>query len=424
MIETYTTADGTFTIDVPNSVVLLENNSVNVTATDIYGNASTPTVTTVQPKEEVVPPEPEVAETFPEPVIFPIREGDRTISGTSVPLSRVMIVIEDTNAYGVTADENGNYTLQLPDAIQLYKNNRINAFATDTKGHDSGLIVTFVGSKADVPVDPEQPSEPEPPVVEEPTEETPEQPSEPEPPVVEEPTEEPPAQPSEPEPPVVEEPTEETPEEPSEPEPPVVEEPTEETPEEPSEPEPPLVEEPTEETPEQPSEPPVVEEPTEETPEEPSEPEPLILEEPTEETPEEPTEEPPEEPGKSDIPTAEASTMEVAPLTSQLQPSVPVSNEEIQKPTLNKVGASHAHGLQSAESEAEVIAQVDAYYEEALQTKVSAPVHVTQEEHTNTHTTQVLPETGDVSTSTKTGWLLTLLGLPFIVRVFKRRKES
>ncbi|MGV3032999.1 hypothetical protein [Staphylococcus chromogenes] len=99
-------------------------------------------------------------------------------------------------------------------------------------------------------------------------------------------------------------------------------------------------------------------------------------------------------------------------------------NEEIQQPIINKVGASQAHGLHALESEAEVIAQVDAYYEEALQTKVSAPVHVTQEEHTNTHTSQVLPETGDVSTSTKTGWLLTLLGLPFIVRVFKRRKES
>ncbi|PTG03846.1 hypothetical protein BU666_02900 [Staphylococcus chromogenes] len=515
VIETYTTADGTFTIDVPNSVVLLENNSFNVTATDIYGNASTPTVTTVQPKEEVVPPE---------PVIFPIREGDRTISGTSVPLSRVIIVIEDTNAYGVTADENGNYTLQLPDAIQLYENNRINAFATDTKGHDSGLIVTFVGPKAEVPVEPEQPSEPEPPVVEEPTEETPEEPSEPEPPVVEEPTEETPEPPSEPEPPVVEEPTEETPEEPSEPEPPVVEEPTEEmpeppsepeppvveepieelpeqpsepeppvveepteeTPEPPSEPEPPVVEEPTEETPDQPSEPepPVVEEPTEETPEEPSEPEPPVVEEPTEETPEppsepepplveepteetpeelsepkppvveEPTEETPEQPSEPEPPiveepsepeppvveepteetpeqanvpessTMETSTVEVSPITSQLEPSATVFNEEIQQPIINKVGASQAHGLHALESEAEVIAQVDAYYEEALQTKVSAPVHVTQEEHTNTHTPQVLPETGDVSTSTKTGWLLTLLGLPFIVRVFKRRKES
>ncbi|MDT0716181.1 Ig-like domain-containing protein [Staphylococcus chromogenes] len=477
VIETYTTADGTFTIDVPNSVVLLENNSFNVTATDIYGNASTPTVTTVQPKEEVVPPE---------PVIFPIREGDRTISGTSVPLSRVIIVIEDTNAYGVTADENGNYTLQLPDAIQLYENNRINAFATDTKGHDSGLIVTFVGPKAEVPVEPEQPSEPEPPVVEEPTEETPEQPSEPEPPVVEEPTEETPEEPSEPEPPVVEEPTEETPEPPSEPEPPVVEEPTEETPEEPSEPEPPVVEEPTEEMPEPPSEPeppvveepieelpeqpsepepPVVEEPTEETPEQPSEPEPPVVEEPTEETREEPsepeppvveepTEETPEQPSEPEPPiveepsepeppvveeptektseqanvpessTMETSTVEVSPITSQLEPSATVSNEEIQQPIINKVGASQAHGLHALESEAEVIAQVDAYYEEALQTKVSAPVHVTQEKHTNTHTPQVLPETGDVSTSTKTGWLLTLLGLPFIVRVFKRRKES
>ncbi|WP_198645152.1 Ig-like domain-containing protein [Staphylococcus chromogenes] len=515
VIETYTTADGTFTIDVPNSVVLLENNSFNVTATDIYGNASTPTVTTVQPKEEVVPPE---------PVIFPIREGDRTISGTSVPLSRVIIVIEDTNAYGVTADENGNYTLQLPDAIQLYENNRINAFATDTKGHDSGLIVTFVGPKAEVPVEPEQPSEPEPPVVEEPTEETPEEPSEPEPPVVEEPTEETPEPPSEPEPPVVEEPTEETPEEPSEPEPPVVEEPTEEmpeppsepeppvveepieelpeqpsepeppvveepteeTPEQPSEPEPPVVEEPTEETPDQPSEPepPVVEEPTEETPEEPSEPEPPVVEEPTEETPEEPsepepplveepteetpeelsepkppvveepTEETPEQPSEPEPPiveepsepeppvveeptektseqanvpdssTMETATVEVSPITSQLEPSATVSNEEIQQPIINKVGASQAHGLHALESEAEVIAQVDAYYEETLQTKVSAPVHVTQGENTNTNTTQVLPETGDVSTSTKTGWLLTLLGLPFIVRVFKRRKES
>lgn len=409
VIETYTTADGTFTIDVPNSVVLLENNSFSVTATDIYGNASTPTVTTVQPKEEVVPPE---------PVIFPIREGDRTISGTSVPLSRVIIVIEDTNAYGVTADENGNYTLQLPDAIQLYENNRINAFATDTKGHDSGLIVTFVGPKAEVPVEPEQPSEPEPPVVEEPTEETPEEPSEPEPPVVEEPTEEMPEQPSEPEPPVVEEPIEELPEQPSEPEPPVVEEPTEETPEEPSEPEPPLVEEPTEETPEELSEPkpPVVEEPTEETPEQPSEPEPPVVEEPTEKTSE-----------QANVPessTMETSTVEVSPITSQLEPSATVFNEEIQQTIINKVGASQAHGLHALESEAEVIAQVDAYYEEALQTKVSAPVHVTQEEHTNTHTPQVLPETGDVSTSTKTGWLLTLLGLPFIVRVFKRRKES
>lgn len=116
--------------------------------------------------------------------------------------------------------------------------------------------------------------------------------------------------------------------------------------------------------------------------------------------------------------------MEVSPITSQLEPSTTVSNKEQQKPTIDKGGASQAHGLQSSESEVEVIAQVDAYYEEALQTKVSAPVHVTQGENTNTHTPQVLPETGDVSTSTKTGWLLTLLGLPFIVRVFKRRKES
>lgn len=354
IIEDQTTAEGVFHVHVPNTVTLLGNHSFSVTATDAYGNTSTPTVMTVQPKEEIASLEPEVAEKFPEPVIFSVREGDRTISGTSVPLSRVIIMTEDANVYGVTADDNGNYTLQLPEDVQLYESNRINVYATDTKGHDSGLIVTFVESKAKLPV-------------------------------VEEPIGEPEGTTNDPEVPVIETP--------------VKEEPTEEPEETVNEPEAPAVEEPTEELEELANKPElsVIEEPKEKV----SEIETPVKEEPTGE-PEETVNEP------------EAPIEAVIPIEARLKtPNSGIDVARIQ-----------TYVPHSVESEAEIVTQVNAYCEKAFATQVKAPVDLTTQDKSYNKMRQALPETGHTSTSTKTGWLMVLLGLPFIVRIFKRQKTS
>ncbi|HEM6111974.1 TPA: hypothetical protein U2B98_000909, partial [Streptococcus suis] len=126
-----TTADenGNYTVDVPAGVELKEGDKVTATATDEAGNTSTPTETTTTATPDTTAPE--------APVVNAPKEGDTTVTGTTEPGAAVTVTFPDGSTVTTTADENGNYTVDVPAGVELKEGDKVTATATDEAGNTS-----------------------------------------------------------------------------------------------------------------------------------------------------------------------------------------------------------------------------------------------------------------------------------------------
>ncbi|QCD43884.1 retention module-containing protein [Campylobacter mucosalis] len=115
--------DGSYTAKIPDGVTLNNNDKVTVVAKDEAGNTTTPVETTID-------------RVAPSVDIDIIKNGDTAVTGKTEPGAKVEITFPDgANPNGtkvsVTADENGNYTAQIPDGITLKDGDKVTAVATD-----------------------------------------------------------------------------------------------------------------------------------------------------------------------------------------------------------------------------------------------------------------------------------------------------
>ncbi|HFI0383893.1 TPA: Ig-like domain-containing protein, partial [Streptococcus suis] len=107
----------------------LPEGSITATSTDKAGNESDPS----EPKVATTPDT-----TAPEaPVVNAPKEGDTTVTGKTEPGATVTVTFPDGSTATTTADEDGNYTVDVPAGVELKEGDKVTATATDKAGNVS-----------------------------------------------------------------------------------------------------------------------------------------------------------------------------------------------------------------------------------------------------------------------------------------------
>ncbi|HFI0458452.1 TPA: Ig-like domain-containing protein, partial [Streptococcus suis] len=71
------------------------------------------------------------------PVVNTPTAGDTTVTGTTEPGATVKVTFPDGTEVTTTADENGNYTVDVPAGVELKEGDKVTATATDKAGNES-----------------------------------------------------------------------------------------------------------------------------------------------------------------------------------------------------------------------------------------------------------------------------------------------
>ncbi|MDU0463606.1 Ig-like domain-containing protein, partial [Staphylococcus ureilyticus] len=119
--------------DIPSNVDLEGGEEIVVTSTDKDGNTSEEATTTVT---DVTAPE--------APTVNEVTSEDTQISGTAEPGSEVTVTFPDGTTATGTADDEGNYTIDIPSNVDLEGGEPIKVVATDKDGNTSEEATTTV----------------------------------------------------------------------------------------------------------------------------------------------------------------------------------------------------------------------------------------------------------------------------------------
>ncbi|EKB3198505.1 hypothetical protein ONY09_002518, partial [Staphylococcus pseudintermedius] len=128
-----TDADGNYVIDIPANEDLKGGETLPVTATDKAGNQSGETTTTVT--DTTAPTAPSVN---------PVTSDDKTITGKAEPGSTVTVTFPDGTTTTGTADQDGNYVIDIPANEDLKGGETLPVTATDKDGNKSEPTSTVV----------------------------------------------------------------------------------------------------------------------------------------------------------------------------------------------------------------------------------------------------------------------------------------
>ncbi|HEL2052693.1 TPA: hypothetical protein TY426_002328, partial [Streptococcus suis] len=116
--------------DLPTGTTVEVGNDGTVTLTYPDGSVDTiPATDTVTPITDTTAPE--------APVVNAPKAGDTTVTGTTEPGATVTVTFPDGSTVITTADENGNYTVDVPAGVELKEGDKVTATATDEAGNTS-----------------------------------------------------------------------------------------------------------------------------------------------------------------------------------------------------------------------------------------------------------------------------------------------
>ncbi len=131
---TGTTDDnGNYVINIPANEDLKGGETLPVTATDKDGNKSEPATTVVT---DITAPS--------VPTVNPVTSEDKTITGKAEPGSTVTVTFPDGTTATGTADDNGNYVINIPANEDLKGGETLPVTATDKAGNKSDPASTVV----------------------------------------------------------------------------------------------------------------------------------------------------------------------------------------------------------------------------------------------------------------------------------------
>ncbi|MFQ3905336.1 Ig-like domain-containing protein [Staphylococcus sp. Mo2-7] len=121
-----TDEQGNYTVEIPSNIDLEGGEEVKVVATDKDGNVSEEGSTTVT---DVTAPE--------APTVEEVTSEDTQVSGTAEPNSEVTVTFPDGTTATGTTDEEGNYTVKIPENVELEGGEEVKVVATDKDGNVS-----------------------------------------------------------------------------------------------------------------------------------------------------------------------------------------------------------------------------------------------------------------------------------------------
>ncbi|WP_244971527.1 Ig-like domain-containing protein [Staphylococcus pasteuri] len=128
-----TDADGNYVINIPSSEDLKGGETLPVTSTDKAGNTSDKATTTVTDT---------TAPTVPS--VNPVTSDDTQITGKAEPGSTVTVTFPDGTTATGTADDNGNYVIEIPANEDLKGGETLPVTSTDKAGNTSDKASTVV----------------------------------------------------------------------------------------------------------------------------------------------------------------------------------------------------------------------------------------------------------------------------------------
>ncbi len=118
--------DGNFTAGLPKGVALKGDEELQVTAKDVNGNNSETTEVTV--KDETAPDVPQVND---------VTTDSKTVTGSAEPNATVTVHFPGDKTGTATADKDGNYTVDIPEDVELNGDDEISVTAADKDGNTS-----------------------------------------------------------------------------------------------------------------------------------------------------------------------------------------------------------------------------------------------------------------------------------------------
>ncbi|WP_070052514.1 Ig-like domain-containing protein, partial [Staphylococcus xylosus] len=124
---------GNYTINVPSEIDLVGGEELLIASIDNNGNISDSVKTTVT---DVTAPE--------EPTVNEVTSEDTTVSGTAEPGATVTVTFLDGTTATGTADNQGNYTVEIPTNVKLDGGEPIRVVAEDKEGNTSSETTTNV----------------------------------------------------------------------------------------------------------------------------------------------------------------------------------------------------------------------------------------------------------------------------------------
>ncbi|MGW7908964.1 Ig-like domain-containing protein, partial [Staphylococcus pseudoxylosus] len=132
-VDVETDAQGNFSVEIPNNVVLTGGEEIQAVAQDKDGNTSAEATTRV------------VDATAPEaPTIEKVTSEDTQIKGTAEPGSEVTVTFPDGTTATGTADDEGNYTIEIPSSVDLNGGEELVVTAKDKDGNTSAEATATV----------------------------------------------------------------------------------------------------------------------------------------------------------------------------------------------------------------------------------------------------------------------------------------
>ncbi|MGQ7499969.1 Ig-like domain-containing protein, partial [Streptococcus suis] len=128
----------------PSGTTIVVGNGGSVTITYPDGSVDTISGTdTVTPNTDTTAPE--------APIVNTPKAGDKTVTGTAEPGSTITVTFPDGSTVITTADENGNFTVDVPAGVELKEGDKVTATATDGAGNTSASSeVTVAGGTAPI----------------------------------------------------------------------------------------------------------------------------------------------------------------------------------------------------------------------------------------------------------------------------------
>ena len=126
---------GEWTVKVPDNVTLKPGDKVTVVEKDNHGHTSPATEVTVKDTEN----------TAHQPQVDPIHGGGTSVGGKGTPGNDVEVTLPGGTKVPGTVDENGNFTVKVPDGTELKPGDKVTVVEKDHNGHTSPATEVTVG---------------------------------------------------------------------------------------------------------------------------------------------------------------------------------------------------------------------------------------------------------------------------------------
>ena len=130
--------NGNFTVKVPDGTELKPGDKVTVVEKDHNGHTSPATEVTVG----------DYPNTAHQPTVDPVTAGDKTVHGKGTPGNTVEVTLPGGTVVTGEVDENGNFTVKVPDGTTLKPGDEITVVEKDHHGHASTPTKVTVGDTA------------------------------------------------------------------------------------------------------------------------------------------------------------------------------------------------------------------------------------------------------------------------------------